>query len=315
MQGKEHFMKNHKGGGAKAVRAMKMAFSTRTTENVWYLDSAAEVHITYDRSDFETFVNEPLPPLRTADNTVLPVLGKGTVLKQVLVNGVISEVRFHDVYLSPGIHYKLISLGTIEAQGFSIELFNGQMKVIDSVTQEVCLTETRDGTSYILDLATPIEKMPSANMYPALGTALQSSHTPPQKHASWTQWHRRLAHLNLRDIKRLVYLSEGIDPIQANALEEKELPHEVCESCCIGKQSRKPSRVPRRQDPVKRAIKPGQGTHADIAGGETIVRTLGGARYVLALTDDVTDMTETHLLKKKSDAFGALKAYTAKMKA
>lgn len=33
-----------------------MAFSTRTTENVWYLDSAAEVHITYDRSDLETFV-------------------------------------------------------------------------------------------------------------------------------------------------------------------------------------------------------------------------------------------------------------------
>lgn len=59
MQGKEHLIKNHKGGGAKAVRAMKMAFSTRTTENVWYLDSAAKVHITYDRSDFETFAEEP----------------------------------------------------------------------------------------------------------------------------------------------------------------------------------------------------------------------------------------------------------------
>lgn len=152
-------------------------------------------------------------------------------------------------------------------------------------------------------------------MYPALGTALRSSHIPPQKHASWTQWHRRLAHLNLWDIKQLVYLSEEIDPVQANALEEKELPHEACESCCIGKQSRKPSQVPRRQDPVKRATKPGQGTYADIASGGTIVRTLGGARYVVVLTDDATDMTETHLLKKKSDAFASLKVYTAKIKA
>lgn len=89
-KGKGHFMKSHKGRSAKTVRAMMMAFSARTTENAWHLDSAAEVHITYVRSDFETFVPEPLPPLRTADDIVLPVLG----------NGVISEVLFHDVYIS-----------------------------------------------------------------------------------------------------------------------------------------------------------------------------------------------------------------------
>lgn len=78
MQGKKHLMKSHKGGGAKAIQSMKMAFSTRTADNVCYLDS---VHITYDLSDFETFVDEPLPPLRTADDTVLPVLGKGIAVK------------------------------------------------------------------------------------------------------------------------------------------------------------------------------------------------------------------------------------------
>lgn len=128
-------------------------------------------------------------------------------------------------------------------------------------------------------------------------------------------WHRRLAYLNLRDVKLLVYLSARVDPVQANALEEKEIPHEVCESCCVGKQSRKPSRISRRQDPAKRATKRGQGTHANIAGGGKIVQNLGGARYGSALTDDATDMTETHLLKEKSDAFAVLKAYSAKMKA
>lgn len=141
------------------------------------LESAADVHIAYDLSDFETFVDEPLPPLRAAGDTALPVLGKATVMRQVLINEVTSGVRFHDVYLSPGIHYKLISLGAIEAQGFCIGLFNGQTEVIDSKTQEVCLTGTREGTSYMLYLVTPIQKM--ALVYTILGTALWSSHCPP----------------------------------------------------------------------------------------------------------------------------------------
>lgn len=110
---------------------MMMSFSART-ENLWYLDSAAEVHITYDHSDFEPFIPEPIPPLRTADYIVLRIPGEGTVLREVLVNAVMSEVGFHDVYLSHGIQYKPIFLGIIEAQGFSIELFKGRMKIIDS---------------------------------------------------------------------------------------------------------------------------------------------------------------------------------------
>lgn len=59
-------------------------------------------------------------------------LGKGAVVKQILIDGIIFEIRFHDIYLSPGIHYKLISLGTIEEQWYSIEALNGHMKVIES---------------------------------------------------------------------------------------------------------------------------------------------------------------------------------------
>lgn len=109
------------------------------------------------------------------------------------------------------------------------------MKVIDSATREICLTGTREGTSYILYLVKAVKKISSANMNPTLGTALQSSHGPQQNH---TLWHRCLAHFNVRDVKRLAYLSNGIDHVQANALERKELPHEVCENCCMGKQSR-----------------------------------------------------------------------------
>lgn len=128
--------------------------------------SAAHVHITDNRSDFETFIGEPHPPL---------------------------ELQLHDEYLSPGIHYKLISLRTIEAQVFRIEAFNGQINVLDSATHEIYLIGSRDRTSYTLGLVAPIEKISCEKVY--LGTALRSYHTPPLE--SCTHWHRRLEHLNI----------------------------------------------------------------------------------------------------------------------
>lgn len=83
----------------------------------------------------------------------------------------------------------------------------------------------------------------------------------------------------------------------------------------IGKQYRTLSRVVNRMGPFKHATQKGELSHGDIAGGGKIVRTLGGAHYVFALTDDKSDMTEIHLLKKKSEAFPQLKKFAAKLKA
>lgn len=127
-----------------------MAFSRRTTDNAWYLDLAAEVHITYDRSDFTSFVHEPLPPLEPQMILHFWFLEKVQLLfvKQVLDNGMPSDVGLCDEHLSPGIYYNLLSLGTIEAQGYSIQASNDQTKVTDNLTNEICMDGTCDGTSY-----------------------------------------------------------------------------------------------------------------------------------------------------------------------
>ncbi len=53
-------------------------------------------------------------------------------------------------------------------------------------------------------------------------------------------------------------------------------------------------------------------SHGDLAGGCKRTRILGGSRIVFGLTDDLTDLTEIHLLRKKSEAFSRLKKYAAK---
>lgn len=154
------------------------------------------------------------------------------------------------------------------------------MRVFDD-KDDVALEATRIGTSYLVNV-------PAGKRI----LALASSHSVTHNNASWTQWHRRLGHFNMQDVKKLVRMSTGIVSEKATALEKSKPPYELCESCMVGKQHPTPSRVVNRMDLFKRATQKGELSHSDIAGGGKSVRTLGGARYVFGLTDDKIDMTE-----------------------
>ena len=56
-------------------------------------------------------------------------------------------------------------------------------------------------------------------------------------------------------------------------------------------------------------------SHGDLARDGKRTCTSRGSNIVFGLTDDLTDLTETHFLRKKSEAFSWLQKYTAKQKA
>ncbi len=237
----------------------------------FYLDSAAEVHICYDRSLFSTYNKESSSPVRTADHTELKVLGKGMGPLDVLIDGKPEVVNFCNVLNAPDLEYNLLSVGTIGKAGYSILAKNGKMTIHDN-KDNVALEATGIGTSYLVNVPASKETL-----------TLASSHSVPHNNASWTQWHQHPGHLNMQNVKKLVQMSTGIDPEKATSLKKSEPPHESCESCMIGKQHRTPSSVVNRMDPSKRATQKDEVSHGDIAGSGKIVWTLGGARYVLVL--------------------------------
>ena len=159
----------------------------------------------------------------------------------MLVDGKQEVINFCNVFHAPELEYNLLSVGTIEKAGYLILVKKGEMTVFDD-KDNVALEATRIGISYLVNV-------------PASGriSALASSHSVPHNHASWTQWHRRLGHLNMQDVKKIVRMSTGMDPEKATSLEKSEPPYELCESCMIGKQHRTRSRVANRMDPFKRA--------------------------------------------------------------
>ena len=80
----------------------------------------------------------------------------------------------------------------------------------------------------------------------------------------------------------------------------------------MGKQTRTPSKAPRRQH--RQSVK-GARWHIDFSGGGNITRTKGGAKYCCALIDDATDMTWQYMSKHKSELPSILRRHFLKMKA
>lgn len=55
---KKGFYKKLQKKDAKIIQIIKIAFSIQTMENIWYLNLATKIYITYNSSNFEKFFNK-----------------------------------------------------------------------------------------------------------------------------------------------------------------------------------------------------------------------------------------------------------------
>src|SRR5882724_9271496 len=72
----------------------------------------------------------------------------------------------------------------------------------------------------------------------------------------------------------------------------------VCQYCILGKQTKKAIPKARQGGGVMKLL---EVIYADLTGPEDIA-SAGGVRYILNLVDDLSGMTWTYLIKKKSQA-------------
>jgi transposase InsO family protein len=311
-EGKKHLMKENLGksaekgssSGVKIVRSMKVSSINKITMNpdrddTWWIDSGADNHVCYDKELFEAGSYKKLSNthIHTANNEQIPIVGKGTVLLDTIVDGEQSQIRLTGVYHCPRLEYNLLSVSIVEAKGYTIRIQDAKFEFIHP-EDDVSLSGSRaTGGGYYVDTPENDSKV------------LKSSRAYHNDKASWRQWHRRLAHLGMKDVKRLAGMSTGIDVEAANSLQKQESPKEICDSYAKGKQHRNNIRIPHT-----RATKKGELVHCDLAGGGLLPITKGGARYVAAMTDDFTDFTIVYLLKRKSDLKEVLRNYLNYMK-
>lgn len=170
----------------------------------------------------------------------------------------------------PKLKRNLISLGTLDADGYSFKSEHGQMKVTKGSL--VVMKAIRKNSLYVLQGSTIIGG--SANVQAPINKA--------------RLWHLRLGHVSQRGLHELS--KQGLlfgDDIQGL---------ELCDSCALGK-SKKVSFSQGKHT----TNQPLEYIHSDI-WGPSKTETHGGGRYYMSIIDDYSRRVWTYVLKTKDEA-------------
>lgn len=201
--------------------------------NFW-LDNAADRHLCYDRSLMHDIMPLTTPRLaEVADGRLITVRGIGSITFCLNIQGRKVENTLNDVEYAPDLDYHMISTGLLDRKGCSLTIRKGKLTITDLEDNAIFMTGTiqpeLEGNSYTLDLwNTPIRKVNAVA-------------------PTWEDWHRRLGHLNMQDVKKLAKMGL-IDGAEGDIVGQ-------CEACIMGKMHRKPSHQPVRAN--RRATRPG----------------------------------------------------------
>ena len=107
-------------------------------------DSGATCHISPYRSNFISYI--PLIPpvfLNTANQQQFPAIGHGTLAIQVPNGDRETELTLHGALHAPGISYTLVSLATLDEEGYHAHIGASHLKLISSQGENVgCIAWT-----------------------------------------------------------------------------------------------------------------------------------------------------------------------------
>jgi Reverse transcriptase (RNA-dependent DNA polymerase)/gag-polypeptide of LTR copia-type/GAG-pre-integrase domain len=241
-----------------------------------YVDSGATDHCFRDRTDFLDYVrvDDMVGHSATEEGRFL-IFGKGTVRKSFEHDGRTTTVLFQNALHTPDLAANLISVSRLDAAGFDSHFGKGRVTFLDD--DFPILTGFLDRGMYKL------------NTVPTDVNDIKAM-TSIAKKTDEATWHRRLAHVSTRTIRRMLSkgLVDGLE-ILARKCEEGR-----CEDCILGKQTARPY-----DDEVTPESEPLERLHIDL-WGRARVRSLGGAYYMMVIVDGGTSRLSPYFLADKS---------------
>ncbi|SLM34485.1 GAG-pre-integrase domain [Lasallia pustulata] len=241
----------------RSLMARAGAAQTEEKDSVWYMDSAASIHMTYDLTEFHGSMRPSSQYITLADGSKIKAQGEGTITIAVQVDSEETKVNIVNVQYSPDLNSKLILLGTLEKKGYYFIGRNGQLKLYDK-DDSVVLEGTRNNEVYLVNQP---------------GIRLKANRTATTEFAGKAVskpelWHRQLAHVNENDLQKLLKLATSIDSTDLGG------EATFCQPCAIGKVHQQPSHCQ-----MTCAKKLGYRLSADLAGGGSTLVTDSGNCY------------------------------------
>jgi transposase InsO family protein len=307
------------GTAEAALPAHTIVTPARKTKGVYSIvaDTGATSHMwKEDKSTLDNYVSVSNRFVEVGDGRRLPILGVGTLRGFTQCGKIRPHAVIHNVCHVPGLAYNLISIGSLDDQGYHSHQGDG-MCVVRNKRGHIVLAARKEGKSraYTATFTTHSSAATTAptalhvtvgtqtdsqHQAPSIGGTErgkvktnhhhgdQSGHRPAQSDAptEMIKWHERLCHLHPTTAFNMFKHGAvtGVDCqaiVRAISSSGPLLPAH-CSSCLVGKSKRKPF-----TGHAERATQPLQKLHMDICGP---VRVTGRNRelYFLTITDDYT---------------------------
>ncbi|RVW79759.1 Retrovirus-related Pol polyprotein from transposon TNT 1-94 [Vitis vinifera] len=257
-----------------------LTVSTSSSAESWILDTGASYHMAYSRDLFTTF-KEWNGSVKLGDDGELGVKGSGSVQIKMYDR----LVKTLNAWYVPGLRKNLISVGTLDKNGYTFSGSGGVLRVSKGAL--VVMKGRLQHGIYTL--------MGSS----VLGTAAVSSSMAidsVEKKDNCTElWHRRLGHMSEKGLS--ILSKQGL----ISGAETGKL--KFCETCVMGKQRRvKFSRGSHTTNEVLEYI------HSDL-WGPSPVESHSGCRYYVTFIDDFSRKVWVYFLKAKDEVFGKFKEW------
>ncbi|KAK1693749.1 hypothetical protein QYE76_010446 [Lolium multiflorum] len=238
----------------------------------WVFDSGCTNHMTGGRGVLDQFIEDinKKSSITFGDNSKGKVLGYGKV-------AISKDLCLETVMLVESLGYNLLSIYHLADVGYNSYFTNYCVKVFRSDNLKLVLVGYVENNLYVVDLS----KESSSH-----STCLMAT-----KHDEGWLWHRRLGHVNMRNLKQLLK-GEHIVGLTGISFEKDR----VCSACVAGKQLKK-------RHPIKSIVttsRPLELLHLDLFG-PSHYDTLGGSKYGLVIVDDYSRYSWVFLLKSKDE--------------
>jgi hypothetical protein len=186
--------------------------------HAWNTDSGATSHMTPHKKWFKTY-KVYIAPIRLADNTVVYSAGVGSVeFKPIIWGKEERTIIFHKVLHVPLLGNNLLSiLFLTKHQGIKVWIDEHNLSFIKG-GKTIFTAEVYDNNTAYLSGTTVVH---------TTNAPADTAHVTSTLPLDYSLWHRRFAHQNLPDVKKLI----GKDWVLGVKLDSKDSPDPICEPC------------------------------------------------------------------------------------
>ena len=255
-------------------------------ENEWIIDSGASRHMTFQRDvlrHYEEFEKPELVGL--GDGRTVEALGTGEVkfISYLPHNRRVVGWMSNVLYV-PQLASNLFSVRASTLRE-NIVSFGSQCWIRNKKKRLIC-TGLPAGKLYKLNCEVMKSLKGRANIAEEASEKIDL-------------WHRRLAHVNVRQLRQLTANADGIDlPLDGK--------QSFCEACVQGKMHRLP------HPPLKdiKSTERLQLVYTDVCGPMQ-TQSIGGSRYFITFVDDYSRYCRSYFMKQKSEALDKFKEFKA----